>query len=409
MNSGYPNPSQILPLFFKINRQARIRWTITVNDSEPNTTGWTWQLFIKKNPGDRLNVISLTLGNGLAYEIYSDTILVASFTSAQTNIGEGEYYYELVRTDIETTWAEGSAFFQFAKTGTDVIETSNFTINVDSSGTPITLAVASSQIINVYGVTQAQLDTKQDKPTVVSSNTTAAIDGVYHVTASATFTDPSPTEGKGYTVFVRNGTATIGGTPYATAGTIIKRVYHSGAWASYVSLDSSSVIGLQDLYIPAVAMWPRTTSGCAALAKTEMTTSLVNIQSLDFDQTTQEHAQFTISLPRNWNNGTVTAKFYWTAASGSGTVTWGIQGGAYSNDDALTTALGTAQTVTDTLIAANDLHISDATSAITLAGTPADADFLAFQIYRDISDTLSADAKLLGVVITLTTDAAIAS
>ncbi len=169
------------------------------------------------------------------------------------------------------------------------------------------------------------------------------------------------------------------------------------------------VIGLQDLYIPAVAMWPRTTGGCASLAKTEMTTSLVNIQSLDFDQTTSEYAQFTISLPKNWNNGTVTATVYWTAASGSGTVIWGIQGGAYSNDDALTVALGTAQTTTDTLIAANDLHISPATSAITLAGTPADADFLAFQIYRDISDTLTADAKLLGVVVQLTTDAAVSA
>lgn len=171
-----------------------------------------------------------------------------------------------------------------------------------------------------------------------------------------------------------------------------------------------STIGTQDLWIGAGAMWTRTTGGCAALAKTEMTTSLVNIQSLDFDGTTQEFAQFTLSLPRNWNNGTVTAKFYWTAASGSGTVQWGISGGAYSNDDALTVALGTAQTVDDTLIAANDLHITDATSAITLAGSPADSDFLAFQISRNpASDTLAVDAKLLGVVITLTIDAATAS
>lgn len=172
----------------------------------------------------------------------------------------------------------------------------------------------------------------------------------------------------------------------------------------------ASVIGLQDLYIGAVAMWPRTTGGCASLAKTELATSLVNIQSLDFDQTTQEFCQFTLSLPRNWNNGTVTAKFYWTAAAGSGTVQWAISGGAYSNDDALTVALGSAITADDTLIAANDLHISPDTTAITLAGTPADADFLVFQISRNPgSDTLSADAKLLGVVITLTTDSGVAA
>jgi hypothetical protein len=181
------------------------------------------------------------------------------------------------------------------------------------------------------------------------------------------------------------------------------------AWNS-LAYSWQATIGTQDLWIGAAAMWARTTSGCAALAKTEMTTSLVNIQSLDFDQTTQEFAQVVLSLPRNWNNGTVTAKVYWTAASGAGTVQWGISGGAYSNDDALTVALGSAITVDDTLIAANDLHITDATSAITLAGTPADSDFLAFQISRNpASDTLTADAKLLGIVITLTIDAATAS
>lgn len=158
MSNGYPNPSQILPLFFKINRQARIRWTITVDDADPDTTGWTWQMFIKKNPGDRLNVINLTLGNGLRYEIYSDTILIADFSALQTKIEEGEYYYELVRTDIETTWAEGSAYFQFAKTSTDVVEVSNFTINVDSSGTPVTISVASSQIINIDVTQNGEID-----------------------------------------------------------------------------------------------------------------------------------------------------------------------------------------------------------------------------------------------------------
>lgn len=172
--------------------------------------------------------------------------------------------------------------------------------------------------------------------------------------------------------------------------------------------DITQVVGVQDLFISAAAMWPRTTNPCADLAKTEMTTSLFNIQSLDFDQTTQEFAQFQIVLPRKYNNGTVTAVFYWTAASGSGDVQWGISGGAYSNDDALTVALGTAQTVDDTLITANDLHITSATSAITLAGTPASADFLAFQISRNpASDTLTADAKLLGVSIRVTTSAAI--
>lgn len=184
------------------------------------------------------------------------------------------------------------------------------------------------------------------------------------------------------------------------------------SFRSSLGLNSTKTFGKQDLYIPAVAMWPRTTSPCADLAKTEISTSLVNIQTLDFDATTQEFAQVTLALPRNWNNRTITAKVYWTAAGGTAThtVQWGIKAGAYSNDDPLTTALGTEVTIDDALIAANDLHISAESAAITVAGTPADADFLAIQISRNpANDTLAVDAKLLGVVITLTTDSAVAA
>jgi hypothetical protein len=71
-------------------------------------------------------------------------------------------------------------------------------------------------------------------PVVVSGNITALNDQEYTNVASATYTDPSPVEGKGFTVTVRNGTATVGGTAYAIAGTVIKRIFHSGAWANNV-------------------------------------------------------------------------------------------------------------------------------------------------------------------------------
>jgi hypothetical protein len=81
----------------------------------------------------------------------------------------------------------------------------------------------------------------QSKAVVVSANTTAVNDGNYTVVANATFTDPTPAEGKGYRVFVRNGTATINSVAY-TVGTSIFRVFHSGAWASYVSLPDSNFV-----------------------------------------------------------------------------------------------------------------------------------------------------------------------
>jgi hypothetical protein len=90
---------------------------------------------------------------------------------------------------------------------------------------------------------QTALDAKQNESIVINSNTTAVLDGVYTVVASATFTDPTPAEGKGFMVFVRNGTATVGGTGYSTAGTIINRIFHSGAWANYTQGSTTLAIG----------------------------------------------------------------------------------------------------------------------------------------------------------------------
>lgn len=166
--------------------------------------------------------------------------------------------------------------------------------------------------------------------------------------------------------------------------------------------------GVQDLFLSAAANWPRTTGGCGDLTKYEMATSLVNIQGLPFDAITQEFAQIQIVLPRKYNLGTITAVPYWMATSGSGSVQWGVSGGAYSHDDALTVALGTAQTSDLTMTAANDLQISPATSAITLAGTPAAADLIVLQISRNpASDTLAVDAILIGVSVRVTVNAVI--
>jgi hypothetical protein len=98
---------------------------------------------------------------------------------------------------------------------------------------PGSLTVGRGYILPDKDGTLAMLDdiTGSGGYTVVSSNLTAVNDTNYTVVANATFTDPSPTEGKGYIVYVRNGTATIGGTGYAV-GSLVFRVFHSGAWSS---------------------------------------------------------------------------------------------------------------------------------------------------------------------------------
>lgn len=184
---------------------------------------------------------------------------------------------------------------------------------------------------------------------------------------------------------------------------------------TFTGTDSSSVAfgaggtvaytnGSTNVWIPAAQWIPRTTTGCG-INSLEASTNKVNYDVLEFDPSTAEYAQVAIVMPSNWNAGTVTAKFHWTAASGSGSVVWGLSGRAYADNNALDQATGTAQTVTDTLLTAAYEHITSATSAITLAGSPAAGQMVIFQLYRDAtngSDTLATDAQFLGVEINYT-------
>lgn len=186
------------------------------------------------------------------------------------------------------------------------------------------------------------------------------------------------------------------------AGTSGQFLKTNGAGANPAWTSQSAVV--QNVWIPAAQWIPRTTTGCGIDSR-ELSTNKINTDELLFDAGTDEFAQCMVVMPSNWNAGTVTAKFHWTASTGSGDVVWGLSGRAYANDDALDQAQGTAQTVTDTLTAANDLDISGATSAITLGGTAAAGNPVIFEVYRDANaggDTLAADARLLGVEITYT-------
>jgi hypothetical protein len=155
--------------------------------------------------------------------------------------------------------------------------------------------------------------------------------------------------------------------------------------------------GATNEWIPAGAMIPRVTNGPGVNAS-ETSTNKSNYETLDFDTTTQEYAQFWLVMPSNYGGGTVTARFFWTADSGSGTVQFQLAGRALSDDDSIDTARGTAVGVSDTLIAAGDLHRTAATGAITIAGSPAAGGMVLFEVSRDVaSDTLGVDARLLGV------------
>ena len=168
--------------------------------------------------------------------------------------------------------------------------------------------------------------------------------------------------------------------------------------------------GTETIWIPAGAMRPTVSNGCAPITEIETTSGRPDMQVLDFDATSDEHAQFSIAFPKSWNEGTITFQVYWTTtATDTDGVAWGLQGVAVSDNDTIDVAYGTAVVVTDDALgAAEDQCVTAESSAVTIAGTPAVGDICYFRIFRDVSDAnddMTEDARLIGVKIFFTTDA----
>jgi len=169
------------------------------------------------------------------------------------------------------------------------------------------------------------------------------------------------------------------------------------------------IAGKESLWVPASAMYPNTTNGCAPVAQTELSNG-PELKSLDFDKDSDEFAQFAVAFPKSWDEGTVTFQAFFTAAStNTGTTKLVLNGVALADNGDLNTAFGTAVGPAAKAMSgtSNDLAVTAESGAVTIAGSPSTDEYVFFQIMRDVSeDTLTADAKLLGVKLFFTTDAA---
>ena len=168
--------------------------------------------------------------------------------------------------------------------------------------------------------------------------------------------------------------------------------------------------GTHTIWVPAAAMRPTVSNGCAVITDVETTAGRPDMQVLDFDASADEHAQFQVSFPKSWNEGTVTFAVYWTTtATDTDGVAWGLQGVAVSDNDTIDVAYGTGVVVTDdALSAAEDLMVTATSGAVTIAGSPAVGDICYFRIYRDVSDgndDMTEDARLIGCKIFYTINA----
>jgi hypothetical protein len=155
-------------------------------------------------------------------------------------------------------------------------------------------------------------------------------------------------------------------------------------------------------------MYGNTTNGAEA-GQTELSNG-PELKTLDFDKDSDEFAQFAVAFPKSWNEGTITFQAFFTAATtNTGTTAFVLSAVALADNGDLNTAFGTAVGPTAKAMSgtSNDLAVTAESGAVTIAGSPSTDEYVFFQIMRDVSaDSLTADAKLLGIKLFFTTDAA---
>lgn len=193
------------------------------------------------------------------------------------------------------------------------------------------------------------------------------------------------------------------------SGSITSREDHRPLYGQIPS-GVGTTQGKQAIYIAAGSMRPSSSGGCAALTAIAGASGQPDLVTLDFDATTQEYAQFSIVMPKKWNEGTITFVPQWSHASTTTNfgVVWSLQAVAVSDDDTIAVNFGTAQTSVDTGGTTDDLYIGPASSAITVAGSPAPEDMVFFRVSRvtsDGGDTMAIDARLHGITVYVTTNA----
>ncbi len=168
------------------------------------------------------------------------------------------------------------------------------------------------------------------------------------------------------------------------------------------------VAGLETIYVPAAAMYPNSTAGCADLEQVELSNG-PELKCLDFDASSDENAQFTVAFPKSWNEGTVTFQAFFTVTgTNTGTVAWGLSGVSFADNASINTAFGTNVVATAKAHSgtSNDMDVTAVSGAVTITGAAVDTQTY-FQVMRDVSaDSQTGDARLLGIKLFFTTDAA---
>lgn len=175
-----------------------------------------------------------------------------------------------------------------------------------------------------------------------------------------------------------------------------------------------STQGKHDLWIPVSnneggGIYSSGTDGALSSARTQYQNGISYNRLIWFATGDQKYAQFSVAMPKSWNESNIEFKIYYFTddTNDTGNIVWNISHIPLGDGDAYTvSSYPTGTEVIDARQAAQTLHITNAlTRPISNA---AENDIVFFQIYRNQSsgsDTFDGSVELLGVKMIFTTNA----
>lgn len=252
----------------------------------------------------------------------------------------------------------------------------------------------------------AFFDLSEDRPSYITTLVGASIAGTT-LSTEVTLNNTATLTNKTLTSPVFN--TGVSGSALANAAT-------TGAGVSTTHLltpagFSGSIlnaVGPQQIWIDA-SYFVSPTAGGAELTTVDIGGKPFYIAA--FDTASEETVFFSFKMPKNWNLGTLTYQVFFAhgaTATNFGTA-WGLSAVAISNDDPANSAFGTEVVVTDTGGTTDDFYGSPVSGAVTVGGTPAAEDLVVFKLARKVAnagDTLAIDARVRGLALIYTTNAA---
>lgn len=377
-----------------------------------------------------LSKLDLAAGGVLEYSSGTDSDLSVNNTTGTTRILFGQGYINLERPAggwlnfRDASASVGEKYFRFGQTNGNIfmglVDDSNAVVTKFMDGSrggsvldTLTWDNITSMIVGASAVSSAKLSVKGDADQVQFavqgfSTQTSDLLQLKNSAGTTVFSVDNAGDVSGGTMDI-TGTTTTGsiefeGTPDAFETTI--GVVDPTADRAINFQDASGTVAhLSDvpdhIFIGAGAFIPNTTNG-GTQNTTEVGSNNIMVDSIDFNDTTDQFAGAWFHLPDNYVAGAaVGVLVHWTVASGSSTVEWECSIRAYTNDDPLDATL-TYSSVSDTVIAINDEHIAPVISAMTILGTtPVAGDRCYVSIARDPdgADAHVGDAKFLGISI----------